>query len=241
MKPLITFVYPYYDNPEMYKLQQLNWCSYPKWIQDNLAVIVTDDCSPRWPLSDVEKTFNNQRRFKILKDIRWNWLAARNIGAHYAHDDSWLFLTDIDHLIPASTIGALMAKIKDGLLSKDFFYKFSRCDAPDLTPYKDHPNTYFMHRSLYWKIGGYDEYYSGNYGTDGMYRRKAESTAKGFERFDNLYVVRYPREVVPDASTTTLKRKEGRDPKKLKKMKAEKDASGKIKPVVLSFPYEEIN
>lgn len=240
MKPLITFIYPYYDNPAMLVHQQQNWLKYSEWIRDELDVIVVDDCSPRWALKDVPVIFPH-RRYRVKVDVRWNWLMCRNLGALQAHEDSWLFLTDIDHLIPGSTVGALMAKIKEGSLNKNYYYLFARKDAPDLTDYKDHPNTYFMHRSLYWKIGGYDEYYSGNYGTDGMYRRRAEIVADGFEKLNGLYVVRYPREVIADASTTTLKRKEGRNPNLVKRMKKAKEISGDTTPITVSFPWEEIH
>ena len=115
--------------------------------------------------------------------------------------------------------------VENGKFDKEKFYLFSRVDAPNLTPYKRHPNSYFMHRDLYWKIGGYDEEFSGNYGTDGMYRRRAIKVAGEGIKMD-APLIRYPREVIPDASTTEFHRKEGRDPNVLPNIRREKRLAG---------------
>ena len=39
-----------------------------------------------------------------------------------------------------------------------------------------------MTKNLYWKIGGYDEELSGNYGTSGRYRARAFKVAEGNKR-----------------------------------------------------------
>jgi hypothetical protein len=62
-----------------------------------------------------------------------------------------------------------------------------------------------MTRDLYWQIGGYDERLVGIYGTDGIYRARAMQHATIHNLASPL--VRYGREVIADASTTTLKRR----------------------------------
>ncbi len=53
----------------------------------------------------------------------------------------------------------------------------SRVDAPNLTPYKPHPNTWLLTTDLFYRIGGYDERFSGFYGTDGEFRNRVQRTA----------------------------------------------------------------
>jgi hypothetical protein len=66
-----------------------------------------------------------------------------------------------------------------------------------------------MSRKLYWQIGGYDERATGIYGTDALFRKRAFSI--GREGHLPIPLVRYWRELVVDASTTGLPRKDGRD------------------------------
>src|SRR5688572_32324925 len=79
----ITFVYPYYRNPHFLRTQVGLWSGYPKELREHVSAIVVDDGSPESPASDVlvgiERPFPI-RLFRIEKDIRWNWLAARNIA-----------------------------------------------------------------------------------------------------------------------------------------------------------------
>lgn len=238
--PLLTLIYPYYNNHDMLVHQQHeHWMRYPLFARECIEVIVVDDASPKRPAQkavvagDIPYRF---RLYRIDKDVRWNWIAARNIGAHEAAP-SWLFMTDMDHAMTAENVQAVLYLIMAGKLDKDIYYTFSRRDAPDLTPYKDHPNTYLMHRDLYWKNGGYDEEFSGFYGTDGYYRKMLNRVAR-WHRLDDLFVVRYPRDVIADASTTEYERKTEYDKQKKGRM-AEKLKRGESQRA-LTFDYERI-
>ncbi len=246
---MITIINPYYDNPGMLLRQLRQWNSY----NDNIhfEVIVCDDCSPNYPAFDAAVMCSDNiavkqiaqfpfQLYRIKENIRWNWLACRNLAAHKADKNSWLLLTDIDHLVPDDTMNYLWKATNAGAFNKKKFYLFSRVDAPNLTPYKRHPNSYFMHRDLYWKIGGYDEEFSGHYGTDGMYRRRCVATAGEGVKMD-VPLIRYPREVIPDASTTEFRRKEGRKKSDIHDIRKKKQAEGRAdKPWTLTFPWERL-
>ena len=89
-----------------------------------------------------------------------------------------------------------------GKLDERKVYRFSRVDAPDMTPYKPHPNSWVFTRGMFNRIGGYDERLSGFYGTDGEFGKRVERATAKVVLLDEV-LIRYPREVIADASTTT--------------------------------------
>jgi glycosyltransferase involved in cell wall biosynthesis len=225
----VTLILPYYENPRFLKQQLGWWFMYPYHLMKHFSVIVVDDGSPNHPAADVlkdEAIPDGSRLFRIDQDVRWNWLAARNIGAKHA--EGWCVFTDMDHVIPQSTLDSLVY----GQHDTRTIYGFSRIESTGdkLTA---HPNSWFMTRSMFWNVGGYDETLSGHYGTDGSWRRRLAKTAPMAILSDRL--VRH--EYVGDSSTTTYKRKQPQDAA-VKRL----DRSGQrgYVPKVLTFPYHEV-
>lgn len=201
----VTLVYSYWENPGMLREHIKAWNSYPDHFRAHLQVIVTDDCSKDHPAAEVfehTETLFDHKVYYIEKKIPWNWRMARNVGARHA-DHRWILLTDMDHLVPPSTIHAIMADP----LSENEVYQFERVDAPHFTPYKPHNDSYLMTKDRFWEIGGYDEDFAGTYGTADWpppsYGRKVKAVQKrsgaGITRL-GVPLVRYPREIVADAS-----------------------------------------
>ncbi len=238
----LTLIMPYYDNPTMLAEQQRQWHKYPPELRCRLHVIIVDDGSPRWPALPValansveELGLASFRLYRCLVDVRWNWLFCRNLGASEA-TTSWIFMTDIDHVMPTKTL----ARILDGKpLNEKKAYRMSRVDAPARTPYKPHPNTWLMTRALFDKVGGYDERFSGFYGTDGEFRRRVEDRTDGIEILPQI-MVRFPREVIADASTTTYGRKEPQDRANVRRIRLERDDIKGWETKRLTFPFERL-
>lgn len=231
----LTLVLPYYENAGMLCAQQSYWSGLPSEVRAHLHVIVVDDGSPiaqaapHWAPPDLASA----RLFRTGVDVRWNWLFCRNLGVAKATTE-WVFLTDIDHVVPAETWIALM---QDALKATNV-YRFSRVDAPHMTPVKEHPNTWFLTRTMFDTIGGYDERFSGYYGTDGEFQQRVKATAsKVVMRRD--VVVRYPRTVIQDADTTTYGRKEPQDRANVRRIRAER-AVNNWPLLRLSFPWEQL-
>ncbi len=221
----VTFIYPYYQNPGFLERHFDTWHRYPEAVKAHLSAIVVDDGSPQPAVLRGLLPFP-VRLFRITVDVRWNWLAARNIGMNYAA--GWCVLTDMDHVITAEVADRLIHGVHDD----GIIYRFSRCEhtGEKIHP---HPNSMLMTRAMFWKIGGYDEALSGHYGTDGDWRRRCAATAPVRLLPDEL--VRY--EFVGDSSTQAYKRKQPEDAGK--KAIIAKRGRG-WRPRVLSFPYHEV-
>lgn len=223
----VTVIYPYYENPDFLRRQIEHWDAFPDSLKAYVKFIVVDDGSPTmaavFPVIEMMPNID-VRLFRIEVDVRWNWLAARNIGAHYAND-GWLLITDMDHVIPVDTLRAVLY----GKLKEDFIYRFSRTGAKT----HPHPNSWLYTRETYWRIGGYDEALSGHYGTDSEYRRRCVATApirileeplELHEHEGDASTVRYLRKQPEDAVAKQMIRSRGPD----------------WEPKVLSFPHHEV-
>jgi hypothetical protein len=151
----------------------------------------------------------------------------------------------MDHVLTAQAAAALFKRM--GRLDAETAYFLHRIDADTQAPTvgsdgqpKPHPNSFVMTRDLYWRIGGYDEDFCGIYGTDGLFKKRLfELAARGFLK--HVPLVRYSRDVVPDASTSTLPRKEGRLPGAKQAVLAAKAAAGRAGVVTtLNFPWKRV-
>jgi hypothetical protein len=247
----ITLCLAYYENPGMLRrqLDQLMACRL--WVREQVDLIVVDDGSPTRPALPVFEAFVKDMvakgyaasccaeglfafsLYRMGVDVPWNMDACRNLAASQAKTD-WLLLTDIDHLVPEKT----WTKLITAALNPAAAYKFSRVNDPDMSPYKPHPNSWLISRALYDKAGGYDERLAGWYGTDGDFRNAVTNIAPVYSFKEVL--IRVPREVTPDASTTTLVR---RSPENAAGLDAAKIERAKIKgwrPLRNSFPWAPV-
>lgn len=232
VKPYVTLVYPYYENPEFFCQQLAGWARYSAPLCSRLRVIVVDDCSPTSSAEDVVRSFGSGlpfslRLFRVEVDVRWNWLAARNIGAHVA-EQGWLLLTDMDHVVSETVLHRMV----HGEHDQGTIYRFSRVEHSGVRVHP-HPNSWFMTRKMFWKVGGYDEACSGFYGTDGDYRRRCAATAPILIQTEAL--VRH--EYQGDSSTTRYLRKQPEDAEAKRIMRRRQPG---WRPRTLSFPHHEV-
>lgn len=214
-----TLVMAYYENPNMLWRHYDAWASLPTKLRDLMHVIIVDDGSPnspaRPPTPELCRTMWLQI-YRMKKDIRWNQDACRNLGVAHSETE-WVLLTDMDHEVPEWVWRTLLLRNWD----KTVAYKFRRVSAPDMMAYKPHPNSWFMTRKLYDAAGGYDERFAGYYGTDGDFRNRVLEVAREVIMMKQA-LVRVPRQVVPDASTTTYLRKQPEDREGIERVMAER-------------------
>jgi hypothetical protein len=225
----ITFIYPYYDNA-LFLRQHLSWWrTFPASLRGCLSAIIVDDGSPVPAVSVLagrELPFPI-RLFRIHEDVRWNWLAARNIGFKHAAE-GWCLVTDADHVIPETTATAAVY----GQHDPSVIYGFSRSEhsGARIAP---HPNSWLLTRKMFWRVGGYDEALSGHYGTDGDWRRRCAATAPMQILTDRLVRHEYQQ----DSSTTRYLRKQPEDAA-VKGIIAKRGKGWR--PKTISFAYDEV-
>lgn len=230
----VTIILPYYENAQFFRAQVTRWRQFTAHLRAHLSAVVVDDVSVDAPLTPPVDPPFPIATYRLLPPKRpWNWLAARNLGAHVARD-GWLLLTDMDHVIPPSTVEALVY----GLHHPQVVYAFERiegCDTPRTKAgdrIHPHSASFFMTRQMFWTIGGYDERYSGHYGSDGRYRARLRATAPLVVLPERL--VRH--EYDGDSSTRDFPRKTQADAEALTRIDAVIAASPT--PHVLTFPFE---
>lgn len=231
----VTLILPYFENPKTFIKRLRMFADLTPGMREHMRLIVVDDCS-----APGETAFSALRLqpmvlpegfslYQIKQKVRWNWLAARNIGAHEATDGSWLAMTDMDHTMPFTTTMALLYGPHD----PETIYRFTRLDADaGMREIAPHPNSWMMTKTMFWRIGGYDERFSGYYGSDGSYRRRCARTAP--IAIMNRPLVR--KEHDGDSSTTSCGRKEPQD-RAIHELAAQLEGTP---PKVLSFPYERV-
>lgn len=245
---MLTLVLPYFENPSMLALQFEGWRQWPAKLRRRLRVVLVDDGSERAPAASVARPegLPALEIYRVTENRPWHQHGARNLGAHVA-PEGWLLLTDMDHVLSAES-GAMLLKAMDkGRLDPGTCYMLDRIEADTGLPTrnaagapKPHPNSFVMTRETYWRIGGYDEFWCRRYGTDAFFRRRAfERAGKGHL---NIPLTRYWRDLVPDASTNGLPRKEGRDPNAAEQVAEAKRARGVAQDYVLTldFPWERV-
>jgi hypothetical protein len=221
----ITLGLAYYENRGMLAVQVAAIAKLPQELRERITVIVVDDGSPTAPAALPAERPCDMRLYRMREDIPWNQDACRNLAVAEAPTD-WVLLTDMDH-VPT---GKLWRRAIEGLLDPKVVYTFARVSAPDMAPYKPHPNSWLLTRAMYDRVGGYDERYRGVYGTDGIFAKQLRQNARKIAPLKEV-LIRYPREVVPDASTTTLARKSVENELRRAAVKAQIKGSGQREPI----------
>lgn len=223
----VTLVLPYYQCREFFARQVAFWRDWSDDVRPHVSVVVVDDGSPEPAVLPPDLPVD-VRLFRIDVNVPWNWLSARNIGAHHA-ETQWLLLTDMDHVVPPETMRTAVY----GALDPSVVYGFSRQEHTGAA-IGSHSASFLMARSMFWTIGGYDERLAGVYGTDGIYRKRLMAKAPVRILADPL--VR--NEYVSDSSVTDYERKTPAMREARRRRFASVPAGSK--PSVLSFPYHEV-
>jgi hypothetical protein len=260
----LSLVMPYYKNPRMLCRQMVVWRDqWPDELKRDLEVVIVDDGSPdETAVEAVASMWGGDRAglpalsiYRVKEDRLWHQHGARNLGAYVA-DAKWLLMTDMDHVVPRSTLADVLELLP--LTGKNEVLTFGRVDAPQTLTWhadhwpdfkrttrpdgtlKPHVNSFVVSAERYWKIGGYDEELCGIYGTDRHFRERLFGRGATVRHLDHSPLIRVGREVIDDASTRGIERKTtGRQALK-KAVAARKAAEGRAhKTLTLNFEWEK--
>lgn len=234
--PCVTLCIPYYRNRIMLAEQLKRWESFPQ----EFRFIVVDDGSPepaydvvKWGASDALR--DRLELYRVLVDIKWNRGGARNLASWQAMT-RWIIHADIDHTMEPEAAAALLRfKPKHGC-----WYRFPRfrVGAADETRKKDaldpqetfgaikpHCDSYLVQRSLYWKVGGYDEDYSGCLGGGSPFLAQLSQAGTVMLAPDDAPLHVHTRSSVADASDFSL----SRDTSEYSRRRKAKEVRGDVK------------
>jgi hypothetical protein len=210
------FVYPYFDNPGMLKLQVENWNRFDGELRDLIRIIIVDDHSAASPAPILKKCRMAVHCYRLRERFPWNMHECRNIGAHEASTPSenhWLFMSDIDNMLTPEMAYTMLSKEPD----PSHYYTMDRVFAPYMLEWKTHSNTFLVKYDVLWRVNGYDldlnPIGGGGYGGDGQFLRQLQAIAPRIHRSD-VALIGYGRSwrdgqpVIPDSDTRSLDRAE---------------------------------
>jgi len=239
---------PYYRQPKMLAEQIRIWNAYP----DGVQIILVDDGSAEAALPVVEEVASGWLRqrlslYRVDVDLPWNRGGARNLAAREATTD-WIVHIDLDHVLTGQSAERLLSFDPD----PKHFYRFARYrngkadetrkkdSIPPFVDYgKIHPHidSYLCTRDLYWRVGGYDEDYSGCLGGGSPFLAQLEAAAKPLLVPGEISLQVYTRSVIADSSEHSL----SRDRTEYANRKRRKQAQGKTKAVnPIRFPWTKL-
>lgn len=227
----------------MLKQQVMEWNKY--LFTDGFNIIVVDDGSPEAAESIIrehasETLLQHLQLYRIHEDIPWNRGGARNLGAKMAKTN-WIMQIDIDHMLDRR-IQCDLAKYV-AALPADAWFRFSRFrygradetrkkdripDAQEHGQIHPHGDSYLCTRDAYWKVGGYDEDYSGCLGGGSPFLLQMKQLLGEAEILPPRYSLTvFTRDKVKDASDTTLDRSKDEYAKRRRTKERSKDTRAK--------------
>jgi len=148
-------------------------------VLNDIQLIFIDDCSVI-PLSfKIENKKLNFSLYKIDTDIEWNVGGAKNLGAHVSDCEKLLFM-DADHSISEDKIKFLIDyKTKD---NEHIIFMRGKVGSPGI---------FCTSRKMFSDLGGFDEQFSGHYGSeDKNYTLRHNHNGGFFTEIDGMINVR---------------------------------------------------
>ena len=141
-----------------------NWASYPLSLREQVRFVLIDDGSKAVLNPSIDFPINLTIA-RVLEDKAWNNSGAKNLGFTLA-SEGWVFQSDIDHILNAENAFKLFS-FKEKQIDKIYYFTRYKDDGMGHVALGNpHMNTYLIHKNTFWEIGGYDEDFSGSYGSE---------------------------------------------------------------------------
>lgn len=144
----ITLGTTYYNNPKLLK----------GFVDNNLPyvdeLIIVDDGSPIYPITDFLQPSDKIRIFRVTKDYGFNSHGCRNLIMKQSTND-WVILIDIDRRFIDPAVAYNI--IKTSILKENTLYRFTAFANPSGVDAHQSVNDYLVNKNHFFKAGGYDE------------------------------------------------------------------------------------
>jgi len=169
----LTILLLYFNDDNHLSHQVNSWQQYSSEVLNQIQFLIVDDGTSKRKSAEsffkrnmVKKNFLDLRLLKINQSINWNIGGARNLGFFEAYSD-WVFMIDGDTIVKPKTIEFVLRNLQS---PTNVYIFFERIRADRKTD-KPHPAVMLLAKESYWKNGGCDEDFVGNYGyTDPHFR-----------------------------------------------------------------------
>lgn len=160
--PKLSVITHFYNQHDLVQEHISRWKQLPKVVSEKVEFICIDDFSDA-PIV-IDRGDLDISIFRVLDDIEWNMPGCKNLGAFMSRSD-WLLFFDVDNFIENDGFAKILHAIDN--FDSEKLYRFKRVEAgQDVDP---HINTLLLNRSGFFKIGGLDEDFSGNYGYEDVH------------------------------------------------------------------------
>ena len=160
--PLLTVIIHFYNNHDVVRKHVESWKTLPISVLSKIQFICIDDFSDDEII--VDKDNLNLRLFRVIDDIDWNMPGCKNLGAVMSKTE-WILFFDIDSFIESDGF----EKILEGLpnLASNNLYRFKTHQFGE--DVGSHVNILLLNRDSFFKMGGLDEDFAGNYGFEDIH------------------------------------------------------------------------
>lgn len=168
---LLSVVVNYYQNETALHFFMDAFRKMAVFFADEIELVLVDDCSPTPVDPAVFLDIKNISVLRVTEDIPWNMPAARNIGALEARGRVILFV-DVDHVVEEDEFEHLLEDVRAIQLGVRLTPNRKRPgDEVIHNELKPNINCFLISRQDFFKVGGYEEIFSGCYGFEDKYFR----------------------------------------------------------------------
>jgi hypothetical protein len=217
-----------YGQPKMLDVWFETLRSYSGQTRSKLELIIVDDHGdPPAEIPEDVKLLLPCQLFRVLEEIHWNQPGCRNLAAEHVRTPLVLFV-DPDMVIQATMMERFLEAGRRLPIGHVIRFMLRHRNTGEMD--SSSPNTWFMHVDDFFRVGGYDEDFSGAKGwSDVQLLDVMKANYKVSHRAD-LYADFYSSAEIPDAAVTTLDRStKANKHKRLLKVKQARMMGGWVK------------
>lgn len=137
--------------------------------QQKIKILICDTGPEDDPidLDIVRKYPMNIDIFRIDNYLPFNQPTGKNIMVDNCETE-WIFMTDPDRFFTKESLDKIFEMELDPSVCYDFDDLWWDPETNTSLGISEHPNTFLITKSLFNQVGGYNEYFSGNYGCDDL-------------------------------------------------------------------------